>query len=766
MRRLPKKTKTLHRLFATFLIAGAVSTPQLAHADTPAWMNTSLSADQRAQLLISAMTLLQKQQQLLGSFGVVPELPQCYGGRHVNGISSLQIPTFRITNGPVGIGQQDCVPPDTPGLPASVTMSSYSAKATSFPSAIAIAASFDTSTAALFGDMVGKEARNLALHEWEAPGLNLARVPQGGRNFEYFGEDPFLAGTMGSAEIVAVQNRGIIGMAKHIVANDQETNRMTVNEVVDDRVLHEIYLLPFEMTVKDANVASVMCSYNSVNTGRTILGWNQGQMCQNSYILTEVLRNEWGFTGYVQSDFFANHSTATSMLAGMDLEMPADYSAYGRPAYWTPAKLQAALDAGQLTEANLNTSLKRRYTQMFKYGIFDRSIALTSIDTNGDGAVAQQIGLQTAVLLKNSGNLLPLNAKTVRSIAVIGQSAYAATAVEGCCNGSSDVIPFYTVLPLQGIQNSLAALGSSATASLTVVANDNSNLAGAVAAAQAADVVIVLAGTISEEGADTAITLPNNQDAMISAITAANPRTVLVLKNNASVLMPWVNSVPAVLEAWFPGQEDGNIVAKLLFGQANPSGKLPVTFPVLASDLPAATAAQYPGVVTGGQPTVTYSEGLQMGYRWFQAQGIKPLFPFGYGLSYTTFQMSGLSVSPKVSDGTHPITVQFSVKNTGAVAGAEVPQLYLSLPSSASEPPKRLIGFKKVTLQPGETQRVTLTINPAASNHPLGIFDSTAQQWKVVGGTYQLSVGNSSADAAALTSAMAISQSGASFRTW
>jgi beta-glucosidase len=257
--------------------------------------------------------LAEKFQQLVGAPGVVPEIPTCYGARHVPGLPRLQIPTLRITNGPVGVGQNDCVPLGLPGLPFSALTNPNSAKATGLPSGMAVAASFDRGVAAQFGDVIGVESRNLALHVLEGPGINLARVPQLGRNFEYFGEDPFLTGTMAVQEIRAIQAHGVIAMAKHLVANEQETNRFTVNETIDDRVLHELYLLPFEMAVKDGDVASVMCSYNSVNGSF---------MCQNKHILTDVLRNQWGFTGYVQSDFFAVHTVASTMLAGMDHEMP------------------------------------------------------------------------------------------------------------------------------------------------------------------------------------------------------------------------------------------------------------------------------------------------------------------------------------------------------------------------------------------------------------------------------------------------------------
>jgi beta-glucosidase len=728
--------------------------PSVASAQQTArpWQVKSLSPERRASLLLAAMTPAEKFQQLVGAPGVVAEIPTCYGARHVPGIARLGIPTFRITNGPVGVGQNDCVPTNTPNLPRAAMMSTASAKATALPSGMAVAASFDPGVAAQFGDVIGVETRNHALHVLEGPGLNLARAPQGGRNFEYFGEDPFLTGTMAVAEIRAMQRHGVIAMAKHFIANEQETNRTTEDALVADRVLHELYLLPFEMAVRDGKVASVMCSYNRVNGA---------YMCENPALLTDVLRRQWGFDGYVQSDFFATHSTAPSLLAGMDHEMPGVALGPLQP-WFSAARLQASLDKHEISMANIDTALARRYRQMFRLGIFDRPVATTPLDVARDAAISRSIGEQAAVLLKNDGAILPLDARRVKSIALIGQAEYVMKAVSGCCGGSSDVIPFTTVTPLDGVKQVLAQAKSSATTTLTVVSDDRSNLAAAVDVARAADVAIVLAGTIAEEGRDRpSISLANGQDSVIAAVAAANPRTVVVLKDNASTLMPWVDKVPAVLETWFPGQEDGAIMARLLFGLATPSGKLPVTFPMRESDLPASDAKRWPGVDTlgnavsasapasfggSGMPTrVEYSEGLRIGYRWFDANAVKPRFPFGYGLSYTTFTLTNLAVSPHVASATTPITVSVRVTNTGKRRGAEVPQVYLGLPSDAGEPPKRLVAFRKVWLEPGQSTTVRMTIDPRAASHPFGVWDESAKRWVVRTGSYTVSVGNASA---------------------
>jgi beta-glucosidase len=730
------------------------------------WLDKTETPERRTQLLLSAMTTDQKFQQLVGQAGQVPEIPECYGARHVPGIPDLGIPTLRITNGPVGVGQNDCVPAEHANTshPAAYLSSPHSAKATALPSAMAVAASFDPAVAAQFGDVLGTESNNLALHVMEGPGMNLARNPALGRNFEYFGEDPYLSGTMAVAEIKAIQAQGVIAMAKHLVANDQETNRFTINEIIDDKVLHELYLLPFEMSAKEGDVASMMCSYNIVNGN---------QMCANRHILTDVLRGQWGFEGYVQSDFYAVHDVVKTMRSGMDHEMPGlDFPQLGVVTYWKPQNLQAALDAGEISMSHIDTALARRYRQMFKFGIFDRPLKQTPIDQVRSGNIARNIGEQSAVLLKNDNKLLPFP-KTVKNIVLIGKATYVDTAVMGCCGGSSDVIPLYTVKPLQGMKNTLKSIGSSAEVSLVIVNEDNSNLAEAVAAAKAADAVVIMAGTLSEEGKDRrGISLDagdlvhirkdeyinTNQTAMIKTVAAANPsRTALVLKDNASSLLPFIEPIPAVLEVWFPGQEDGNIVANLLMGVVNPSGKLPVTFPMNEGEWPANTAVQYPGVTIDGKPTIAYTEGLNIGYRWYDAEDVKPRFAFGYGLSYTSFELSNISVSPQKSDGTQPITVSVDIKNTGSRDGAEVAQLYVSMPEWLNQPPKRLISFKKVALEAGEQQTVSMTIDPMAASHPLGTWNVAKQQWVTSPGQYTLQVGNSS-DALNLQSTITVSE--------
>jgi beta-glucosidase len=764
-----------------------------ARAQSQPWMNTALAPSERAALLVGAMTLDQKQQQLVGNPPeTVPELPQCRGARHVRGIPSLGIPTLRITNGPVGIGQNDCVDPSVTGSGAFTHPSS--AQATALPSATAVAASFNPAMASLFGEVIGTEANNLALHVFEAPGVNLGRNPLLGRNFEYFGEDPFLAGSMAVREIQAVQAKGVIAMAKHFAANEQETNRMNqLQTTVDRRVLHELYLLPFEMAVKDGRVASVMCAYNFVN------GF---QSCENRHLLTEILRDQWGFDGYVQTDFFAAKSTAASMRAGLDHLMPSPSP------FWSAGELNAALAAGTLQVADLDKALRRRYTQMFRLGIFERQpLVQKPIDFASGGAKARAIGVESGVLLQNDNRVLPFEAKTAKNVVVIGKATqvYAQQAVAGgvmvgrpmgAGGGSSDVVPSYTVSPRDGLKDVLTALGNrTASVTLVTVKDDNSDLEAAVSAAAAADIVVIMAGTVAEEGADRATfatstgdtltatgdnldwyvarpsalstatsNVPGNSNtvAMIKGILGARSKTAkpmagktaLVLKDGAGVAMDPAllgPAGPAILEVWFPGQEDGHVVADLLFGVANPSGKLPFTFPRVGQgflDLVKADASLFPGVRnTAGQPEVTYKEGLNIGYRWYDAREVAPAFPFGHGLSYTTFKISNLVVTPGTSDGGQPIQVRFYVENTGRRAGAEVAQVYLGMPRLAGEPPKRLVGFEKVALEPGEKRRIQITIDPNGTHHPLGYWDSTTEGWVIADGEYAVYVGNSSRNA-------------------
>ncbi|MGH9600347.1 MAG: glycoside hydrolase family 3 C-terminal domain-containing protein [Terracidiphilus sp.] len=651
-------------------------------------MNTALSPLERAELLVRAMTLDEKVEQVH------------YGGdrahpREVPGIPRLGLPTFEITNGPAGAG---------PGN------SRVEVPATALPAALALSATWDPKMATEFGQVAGAETADLGEQVIEAPGVDIVRVPQNGRNFEYFGEDPYLAGRMAVPEIEAIQKENVIAEVKHYAANSQETDRKTINELIGLRALREIYLPAFHAAVTEGGAGAVMCAYPSVN----------GEFdCQNTYLLKDVLRDDWGFKGFVQSDYTATHSTIPAALAGLDLEMRHD-------SYYD-ADMKTAVQIGALPESVLDGLLICRYREMFRLGVFDRSYPITPIPAQKDGVIARSIAEAAAVLLKNANRQLPLRAGAIHSIALIGP--YAGEAMTGG-GGSSHVKPIYTVTPLDGLKKAVPA-------GVTITYNDGSQPAAAASLAASADVAIVMVGDKDSEGHDRPnLSLPGNQDALIEAVAAVNRHTVVVLKTGGPVLMPWLDKVPAVLEAWYPGEEDGNAVADLLFGKADPSGKLSVTFPRAEDDTPAHTPAQYPGV----NGTAVYSEGLKVGYRWYDAEKIEPLFPFGFGLSYTSFSLSQLSVSPESTDGL--VHVSLTMKNTGSVAGADVAQVYVGDPATAGEPPHQLKGFAKVSLEPGASRRVSMTLGPSA----FSVWDTAAKRWKVVTGRFEILAGDSSRD--------------------
>jgi beta-glucosidase len=695
---------------------------------TSAWQDTSLAPGERAKRLVEAMTLEQKIAQLHGAMETIDiytitaqaaesgaDMDQLAAQirveRHVRATDELGIPRFRITNGPVGVGMGD----GTPSPPA-----------TSLPMTIGLAAGFDPDLAHAYGDIIGSETATLGQHVLEGPGVCLHRTTIAGRNFEYFSEDPYLTGVMGVAVAKAIQAHDVIAMAKHYVVNDQEYERFRASVEVDEHVLRELYLLPFEMLVKDAEIAAVMSAYNRV---RGVYA------TEYRYTLTDVLRTEWGFDGYVQSDFWSCRSAAPSLNAGMDHEMP--------DAKWlNETNIKAALQDTSLEIETIDRALVRRYTQMFRFGQFERPYDPGEIDAQAHGAVSRSIGSQIAVLLKNEGGLLPLD-PDAGSIVIIGQSTFVDEACLGG-GGSSKVIPLYTVPPLDGMQDVLADLGSSATVTKVTMADVLSNLDEAKNAAQEADAVVLMAGMVATEGADQRdANMLNHQNRMLDELLGINPTTVVVLKDSNPVLMPWIDKAPAVLEVWNQGTEDGHVVADLLFGVVNPSGKVPTSYPRSEGDtLYAGRPERYPGTDEGdGYPVIRYSEGLEIGYRWFQTQGIQPLFGFGFGLSYTTFDITDVSVH--APDGANaPVTVTASVTNTGSVAGADVVQVYLGVPVEG-QPPKRLVGFQKVFVEPGESKQVTITIDPAATNHPFGVWDYCTRRFVTKPGTYTVYVGNS-----------------------
>jgi len=679
--------KPLLLLFVAALAAGRLNSQETGPVASRPWLATSLAPEKRAELLVKAMTLDEK---ILEIHMVdVRDHP-----REVAAIERLGIPVFRITNGPVGAGPGD----NRPTVPA-----------TALPSALALGASWDPSLATAYGALIGQEVKDRGEHLLEGPGVNITRVPQNGRNFEYFGEDPFLSARLGVAVIRAVQAQGVIAEVKHFAANNQEHDRKTVNETIDERTLREIYLPAFEAAVREGEVGAVMAAYPSVN----------GDFCsENPHLLKDILRGEWGFQGFVQSDYTGTHGAIKGGLAGLDLAMKPEHYA---------DEMKAAVAGGKIPVAVVDTMLLRRFTEMFRFGMFDEPRSAVPIPGEADGALSRSIAEQCAVLLKNDSNLLPLDKLHLHSVAIIGP--YAGTAHTGG-GGSSAVQPLYTVSPVDGF---VRGAGAASVVSYT----DGTNLKVAVEAAKAADVALVMVGNKDSEGRDrTGLGLPSSQDELIAAVAAANPRTVVVLKTGGAVLMPWLDRVQAVLEVWYPGEEDGNVVADLIYGRAVPSGKLPLTFHRSVTETPVATPAQYPGI----DDQAIYSEKLLVGYRWYDEKGVAPLFPFGFGLSYTTFSLANLTVAPPSAEGR--VQVEVDLTNTGKRAGADVVQVYVSFPAAAGEPPRQLKGFAKATRKAGESGRVTVTMDRRA----FSVWDVAKGSWVVIPGRYEIFVGDSSRD--------------------
>jgi beta-glucosidase len=680
-------------------VTGTCSSPALAHSLAVTLNVSTNSSVQQAITVVSQMSLAE-------------EISQVHGAQ--NGAlyryipASANAPEYNFTNGPAGIGNSG---------------SGHGGPATAMPAPIALAATFDVNLAQLYGSTVGQEAVDYSNDMIEGPDINIARVPQNGRTFEAYGEDPYLVGQIAVNDIEGIQAQGISAESKHFAGNNQETNRLTINDLIDERTLREIYLPAFEATVLQGHVDAVMGAYNQVNGS---------YCCENLALLHDILKGEWGFTGYVTSDFGATHSTVPSALAGLDAEMPT--------AIYYESALQTAVNASQVPKAVLDEMLIRRFSTMISRGVFHAPLPNTPIPQAADGATARQIAEAGMVLLKNNGNTLPLQVTQLQSIALIGPFATSAMTGGG---GSSQVTPLYTVSPLAGLQTRLAGTG------ITVQLNDGSNIASAVALAQTSSVAIVMVGDNETEGVDDSISLSGNQhpnqDALVEAVAAANPHTVVVLKTGTAALMPWVSQVPAILEAWYPGEEDGNAVAAVLFGDVNPSGKLPLTFPVNVSDCPASTPAQYPGI----NGIANYSEGIFVGYRHYDESNITPLFPFGHGLSYTTFQYQNLVINPTattfVGNPGNTVSVDFDITNTGPVAGSEAAQIYVgkpALPNGLPDAPQWLKGFQKVTVTPGQTGHVHVVLNLRS----FAYWDATTHAWLVAPGNYSIYIGSSSRD--------------------
>jgi len=695
---------------------------------------TSGTPDTRADALLAEMTQAEKLQLVQGSGD--SNMPRG-GAGYIAGIQSLGIPALYYGDGSVGVAN---------GI----------GPATALPSSIASAASWDTNEAAKYGTIIGSELADYGINVNLGGNINLTgREPRDGRTFETKGEDPILAGKITAAHLTAIQAQHVMAGIKHFAFNDQETGRFTANAIIDDRGGRESDLLAFEIGVKDSNVQSVMCAYNLTNSQYD---------CENSYLLNQVLKGDWNFPGFVMSDWGATHSTVNAALNGLDQEQP-DQQYF--------SQLGTAISSNQVPQSRLDNMVHRILRAMFEVGIFDDPLTIQAIPAAADAAVAQEVEEQGAVLLKNSSSQLPLNGSTVQSIAVIGSHADIAVLSGG---GSAQVQPiggaaitgpkpcppcWSTVIwdpssPLNAIQ--------AKAPNAKVQFADGSDASAAATLAASSQVAIVFVSQWASEGMDESSlsltdltsTTPINQDALVEAVAAANPHTIVVVESGGPILMPWLSQVNAVLEAWYPGQSGGPAIANLLFGVTNPSGKLPITFPASEAQLPRPVIPQPPDNVTPF--AVNYTEGYNVGYKWYDVGGFTPLFYFGYGLSYTTFSITNAAIVNNLSSTANPnFQVTFKLTNTGAVAGAEVAQVYLGLPASTNEPPRRLVGWKKVLLQPGGSQTVTIEVDQNDSSHPMSYWDTGTSSWQVASGTYTIYLGNSEA-AASLTTVGTITE--------
>ena len=681
------------------------------------WMNTHLSASRRATLLLNASTLDQKLRWLDEQAANNPA--QTAFGSVTYPAQVACTPTVVYTDGP-----------DFVRLTKGVTI---------FPAQLALAASWSTPLAYAKGQAEAAEAFAAGKNVILGPGVFSSRTPLDGRTPEYLGEDSLLSGDLAAADINGTQagNPGepVMAVLKHYVANEQELNRQTSSSNLNQRTLMEVYNLPFAIALSQSSPGGVMCSYNQVNGV---------YMCENPLLKT-ALKGADGFGGYVVSDFGAVHSTAPSLNGGLDQEL-------NRPIFYTPANIAAALAAGQVTMAEINEAAFRVVRAYIQAGLFDHPLPAAPSATPATAAtqaVAEQIAEQGSVLLKNDGNTLPLTASS-GNIAVIGPTA-SNSATNGvsartvCAEVGADALPNACSNPVAPLD---AITARAAQAGLSVTYNTGADPSAAAAAAASAKVAIVFGYAMQGEGKDrTTLALDGNGDALISAVAAANPNTIVVLETGTATTMPWLNQVKGVIEAWYPGQEQGTALARLLFGDANFTGRLPMTFPKTLADTPTSTPAQYPGITPAGSTIdqVSYSEGLEVGYKWYEVQGIQPLFPFGYGLSYTSFAYDSLAVTPS-TNGRQLITVSFTVRNTGHVTGAATPQVYLTLPAAAGEPGRRLIGFSQVTLRPGQVTRVRVTIGPDSAARPMSYWNTTRGSWATAPGRYTVQVGPSSAD--------------------
>jgi beta-glucosidase len=747
-----KKRSSLKYLAGALALASIVAATPLAVAQFPGmqqpkhypWSDTSLSPDARADMVVKELTLDEKISLLHGqgfSFNASGGPTESNGGAGYSvGIPRVGIPAIQMADSAYGVTR-------------GAASGRYS---TALPNNLAAASSWDPQSAFEYGALIGRELRQEGYSMSLGGGVNLPREPRNGRTFEYQGEDPLLAGTLVGNFVKGVQSEHVIGDLKHYAINDQESGRNAVNANIDKRSMRETDLLAFEIALKISDAGAFMCSYNRVNGDYA---------CENSYLLTEILRKDFQFKGFVLSDWGGTHSTAKASHAGLDQEQP------GKNFFGDA--LQKAVESGEVSQEEINDHVHRILRTIFASGLFDNPVVKQVPDVEGGYLLAQRLAEKSIVLLRNQHNVLPLEGARLRSVVLIGGHADVGVLTGG---GSAQVdAPGGSVVPPPPAQpgaspmanfgrrqvwlpsSPLRALTAKLPSSkVTYVSGDDQ--AAAASAAKGADIAIVFAYQHESEGMDLkSLDLSEDQNKLIETVAAANPKTIVVLETGSPATMPWIDKVAGVVEAWYPGIRGAEALAELLTGEVNPSGKLAITFPRSDADLPHPTLVLPPQASQPGRPApgadissfmammakglppfeTYYDEKLKVGYKWYDAEKKPVLFPFGFGLSYTSYAYSGLTV--KNGDG---LTVSFSVKNTGKRNGTEIAQVYASLPASAGEPPKRLIGWARVELAAGESKVVTI---PVDRDH-LSVFDEATDAWKLVPGAYTIMAGGSSQD--------------------
>jgi beta-glucosidase len=729
-----KRTK----LWAAQVLAGSIflmasASAVMAQDSSQPWMNSSLSPEERADLVLKQMTLEEKIALLHGN-GMAHasqwQMPLTHlangGAGYVEGVQRLNIPPLFISDAAYGVRD-------------SGANGRYS---TALPSTLAAASAWDPQGACEYGALIGRELRAQGFNMTLGGGVNLTREPRNGRTFEYSGEDPLLAGTLVGSLIKCEQAQHVIGDIKHYAVNDQETGRNIVNITISKRAMQESDLLAFHIGINIASPGAVMCSYNRINGDYA---------CENPYTLHDVLKTDWGFKGFVISDWGGTHTTEKASAAGLDQEQPmADF--------FGPALL-AAVKAGKVPMAEIGDHARRVLYSEFASGIVDNPVEKGVVDVEGGLVIAQRLEEKSIVLLKNEKGILPLNADKIRTIALIGGHADVGMISGG---GSAQVDPpggnaiappgkgathwqdhvWFPTSPLKALQAKFP--------NAKVEFNSGQDPAAAAALAKSADVAIVFAYQWLSEGMDLpTLSLPDNQDALIEQVAAANPNTIVVLETGTAVTMPWIGKVGAVVEAWYAGSAGHKALANVLSGDVNPGGKLAMTFPKSDADLPhpiiPPLAPEDEGQGTGvenGRPhseskyAMNYDEGAKVGYKWYESEHKEPLFPFGFGLSYTSYTYSNL----KVDNGQR--TVSFAVKNTGKRAGTEIAEVYATLPDAAGESFKRLVGWQRIELAPGESKTVTVAVDPRV----MSIFDEQKNAFILLPGAYKILAGPSSSE--------------------